>query len=109
MNDANNDKPVKEELPEITEQMELDLEEPKPKEKPKAKPKKEVKPKVNDVLQRVIIEANDLKDKIDRLTDGLGNSNLTTQASTHLIEQRKYMLGYLDVLNERIQADYWEV
>ncbi len=107
MNDANNEEFT--EITEITEQMELDLEDTKPKEKAKAKPEKEAKAKVSDVLQRVVIEANELKDKIDRLTDGLSNPVLTTQASTHLIEQRKYMIAYLDVLNDRIQSDYWEV
>ncbi len=61
---------------------------------------------LQDVKQRVIDEADELRSKINGLTSGLSNSNLTGQAHTHLLEQRKHMQAYLAVLVLRITQDF---
>jgi hypothetical protein len=52
---------------------------------------------------RVITERDELKEKLDKLTDFLNSGkDKETNQSSLLHEQQKVMKEYLDILNERL-------
>ncbi len=65
-----------------------------------------LKSEMPDWVQRMRDEADELVIKINKLSAGLANPDLTPQGHKDMIEQRTYMQGYYLALTKRIAADY---